>query len=82
VTRLRAGRLDFDSQQGKIIFLIAIESRPALGPNQPPIQGYPGFYPGVKQPEHEADNSLLSSADVKNVGSYTPKVEAKSLCFN
>jgi hypothetical protein len=32
-------------------------SRPTLGTTQPPIQWAPRLFPGVKQPEREADNS-------------------------
>jgi hypothetical protein len=46
-------------------------SRPSLGPTQPPIQGVPGALSlGVKQPDHDADHSPQSSAEVKNVELY------------
>jgi hypothetical protein len=48
----------FESWKGLGIFLFTIVSRLALGPTQPPI-------PGVKQPWHEANHSLPSSAEVK-----------------
>jgi len=38
VTRLRAGRSELDSWQEQGLFLFATESRPVLGPTQPPIQ--------------------------------------------
>jgi len=40
VTRLRAGRLDFDSLQGQIWFLFSV-FRPPPGYTQPPIQLVP-----------------------------------------
>jgi hypothetical protein len=44
----RIGRSRFDPRQGQI-FLLALASRPALGPTQPPIQWVPGVLsPGVK----------------------------------
>jgi len=47
-------------------------SRPALGLNQPPIQWVPGALPlEVKWLGLEADNSLPSSAKIKNACSYT-----------
>jgi len=52
--------------------LLNIESRLALGPTQPPIQWVPGALSlGVKQLGHEADHSPPSSAEVKNMWSYT-----------
>jgi hypothetical protein len=45
------------------IFLFDTESRPALGPTQPPIQWVPGALSlGVKRLAHEADYSPPSSA--------------------
>jgi hypothetical protein len=50
VCGFRAGRSGFDPRQGQRIFLLAPESRPALGPTQPPIQWVPGVLsPGVKR---------------------------------
>jgi len=53
--------------------LFTTTSRPALEPTQPPIQRVQGAppTPGVKQPGREADHSPPSSAEVKNVWSYT-----------
>jgi hypothetical protein len=34
--------------------------------------GYQGFSPGVKRPEHEADHPYTSSAEVKMVELYSP----------
>jgi hypothetical protein len=43
-----------------------------MGPNQPPIQWVLGALSlGVKRPGREADHSPPSSAEVKNVWSYT-----------
>jgi len=44
----------------------------AQGPTQPPMQWVPwAFSPGVRRPECIADHSLPSSAEVKNLWSYT-----------
>jgi hypothetical protein len=52
--------------------LLAAASRLFLGPTQPCIQRLPGAVsPFVKQPGREADHSPPSSAEVKNVWSYT-----------
>jgi hypothetical protein len=55
-------------------FLVyATTSRPALGPSQPPNQGVPGVLStAVKQPEHKADHSPLSSAEVRKCGDTPP----------
>jgi hypothetical protein len=63
VTRLRAGRPAFDSQQGQQFFLFATASRRALGPTQPPVQEVSRFLsPEVKRPGRQADHSPPSSA--------------------
>jgi hypothetical protein len=55
-TGYAVGRLDFDSQHGKI-FLFSTASTPGLGPNQLPIQLKQGaICPGVKRPGREADH--------------------------
>jgi hypothetical protein len=51
-------------------FLFVAASRLALGLTQTPT-GIGGFYPGVKRAGLEADHSLPSNAEVKNVLSYT-----------
>jgi len=52
-------------------FFFTTESRPALGPTQPPSQWILRFLsPGVKRAKREADISPLSSAEVKNVSSW------------
>jgi hypothetical protein len=57
---------------GARIFLLAIMSRLALEPTQPPIQWIQGaLCPIVKQLSHETDNSPASSAEVKTVWSST-----------
>jgi len=49
-----------------------ITSRSVLGPTQLPIQWVPGSLSlEVKWPGHEADHSPPSSAEIKNVWSYT-----------
>jgi hypothetical protein len=61
-------RLDdrgFESLQGLGIVILTTVSRPALGTTQSPIQW-------VKRLGREADHSPPSSAEVKNVWSYTP----------
>ena len=40
-------------------------SRPALGPTQPPIQGYRVSFPGVKRPRRDVNHPPPSSAEVK-----------------
>jgi hypothetical protein len=61
----------FKSWQRLGIFLFTMSGL-VLGPTQPPIQGVPGALSlGVKWPGHEADHSATSSAEVKNVLSYT-----------
>jgi hypothetical protein len=48
-------------------------SRPALWPTQSPIQWLPGaLFPVVKHLGSEADHSLPSSAEIRNVWCYTP----------
>jgi hypothetical protein len=56
-----------------------------LGPTQPPIQCVPGALSlGVKRPEREADRSPPSSADVRNVWSYTstPPIRLHGVVLN
>jgi len=54
-----------------IFFLFATVSRPALGTTPPPIQWVPGAPSlGIKRPEHEADHSSPSSAEIKNTPSW------------
>jgi hypothetical protein len=50
MTRLRAGRPQFDSRHRRI-FLFATTSRPALEPTQPPVQWIPGSFLGGKAAE-------------------------------
>jgi len=72
VTRLQAGQLWFNSQQGQGIVLFTMTSRLVLGLTEPPVQWVPGVLsPGVKWPGNEADHSLPSNAKVKNEWSYT-----------
>jgi hypothetical protein len=49
---------EFDSQHEQRIYLFFITTRPALGPDQPPVQLAPGIVsPGVRGQGHEADRS-------------------------
>jgi len=53
-----------------ILFVTA--SRPAMGPIQPPIEPVPGaISTEIKRPRLEADLPPPSSAEVKNMWSYT-----------
>jgi len=72
-TRLRAGRLGFESQLGLGMFLFATSvSRPAPGPNQPPIPWVPGAPSlGVKRWRREANHSPPTGAEIKNAWSCT-----------
>jgi hypothetical protein len=66
------GVLGFDFRRGSGIFLFTNMSRTALGSTQPPIQWVDGALSlGVKRPRHEADHSPPSTAEVKDVWSYT-----------
>jgi hypothetical protein len=52
--------------------LLAMSSRPVLGPSPPPIQWIPGaLSPGVKRTGREADHSPPTSAEVKKAWIYT-----------
>jgi hypothetical protein len=73
----------FGCRQGLEIFLLTTGSRPALGPNQPPIQWVPGALSlEVKRQGREADHSPPYSAEVKNVWSYnsTPQYVFMAWC--
>jgi hypothetical protein len=62
----------FQSRQGLGIFLFTTASSPDLWPTQPLIRWESdNLSLGVKRPEREADHSPPSSAEVKNVWSYT-----------
>jgi hypothetical protein len=81
---LRAGGQGFEFRQRQQIFLYSIISRPALGPTQHPVQfGKEGTFSGVKRPGREADNSRLSSSEVKNVGvMYSLPTRLQGIVFN
>jgi hypothetical protein len=67
--RWAAGWLESRHRLG--VFLFSTVSRPALGPNQPPVQWVPGALTlGVKRPVREADHSPASSAEVKSAWMY------------
>jgi hypothetical protein len=70
----------FDSRECQEIFLCSTASRPALGPNQSPIQWILGaLSPGVKRPGREADHHQpLSSTGVKNGGAIYPLPDTSS----
>lgn len=69
VSMLCADKPKFKSWKGKRIFFPKTFT-PNLGPTLPPIQWVPGDFPWTEQPEHEVDNSLPSSAKVKNDRNY------------
>jgi hypothetical protein len=59
-------------RKGLVIFLFTTSSRLALRPTQSPMQWVPGTLSlGLKRPGREANNSILSSAEVKNAWGYT-----------
>jgi hypothetical protein len=67
------GRQRFDSRQGVEGFLYRTESRPALGPTQPPSQWVQrARCPKVKRPGRKVDLTHSSSAEVKNSGAIPP----------
>jgi hypothetical protein len=69
---LWAGWWGFSFWQGKY-FLFDVAFRPALGPTQLPVKWVPWvLFPGVQWQECEVDNSLSSSAKVKNGGTIFP----------
>jgi hypothetical protein len=58
------------------MFIFSTASRTALELTQPPIQWVTeGLSPGIKRPGREADHSTPSSAEVKNVWSYTSTLQ-------
>jgi len=60
------GILEFGFRGELEIFLFITASRTALGPTWPPIQWVLGTLPmGVKRPGREDEDSLPSSAEVK-----------------
>jgi hypothetical protein len=62
----------FESQQSLRIFLFTTVSKPALGHTHPPIWWVPeALYLGVKRSRRKSDYSPPSSAEVKNMWSYT-----------
>jgi hypothetical protein len=64
---------------GSRIFLFSTSSRPSLGPTQLPIQWVPGTLSSwIKRPEHEADHSPPTCAEVKETWSIHPLLHAPS----
>jgi hypothetical protein len=56
----------------KRFYYFATASRPALGPNQPPIKWLPGaLSPAVKRPSSECHHSSLCTAELKKAWSNT-----------
>ena len=45
-TSVRTGRSGVRIPAEQVVFFFSITSRPALGPNQPPIRSLPAFVPG------------------------------------
>jgi hypothetical protein len=66
----------FDSQQQAKDFTFSEESRSVLGRTQPSTE----IETGVKQPKREADHSRPSSAEEKNVCSYSLLPVMSSWC--
>jgi hypothetical protein len=64
---------EFDSWQGRMIFLFSMMSSPALRSTQPLIQWVSGaLSAGVKQVDCGGDYSLLSSTKIKDAWIYAP----------
>jgi len=63
---------EFDSQQGQGFFSSQLCPDQLWGPLSFLSIGYWGLFPLGKGLSHEADQSPLSIAEVKNVWSYTP----------
>jgi hypothetical protein len=83
VTRLRPGRLGFNSRQEKWWESLSSPPRPHR-PWAPPSQCLSwGFIPEVKRPGREAGHSPPFSADVKNVWGYasTPPYVFMAWCL-
>jgi hypothetical protein len=56
----------------RVEFFFSTSSRPALGSTKPRIQRIEGVLsPGVKRSEHEADESVPASAEVKKMWIHT-----------
>jgi hypothetical protein len=73
----------FESRKELRIFLFTTESRPALGPTQPNIQGIPGSLSlGLKRPRREADHSPPSSAKLVCSYTSTPPIRLHGVVFS
>ena len=46
---------EFESRYSKVIFLYSETPRQALESSQPPINGYPFSFTGIKRPGHDVD---------------------------
>jgi hypothetical protein len=79
--RLQAGQPGFYCQWGQEIFPFSKAFRLVLGPTQLPIEWIPRTISlGVKRPRSEADQSPLSSAEVKNGRAIPPLSYMYSWC--
>jgi hypothetical protein len=69
-----------DSQYGQKIFLYSsVQTGSGAQPASYPM-GNGDSFPGVKEPEREADHSSPSSAEVKNGGAILPLQHTSSWC--
>jgi hypothetical protein len=69
----RVRRPGFESPERQEVCIFFTASRLVLGPTQSAIQWVAGaLSPGIKRSGREADHSLPSSTDFKNVGAIPP----------
>jgi len=61
-TRYGLDGLGIESQWGRGV---ALPTRPALGPTQPPVQWASGYFRGGKRPGRDAGHPLSTSAEIK-----------------
>jgi hypothetical protein len=73
------GEFGFDFWQKQEISHFFVETRPSLGPTQPPIEWVQEqLSPGVKRPGPEFDHSLPSDAEVKDDEAKPPLLHTSS----